>query len=111
LGLQADLRFDRTTGEVLLAIANAPDDARLMPQQLLLMMGHPVKAAKDQMITMMAIGPGKYRGELLAPPDYAWYITLFPVSDIAQRKEAPWTLSGEINFRASEETLLAPRVQ
>jgi len=111
LGLSGNLSFDRTSGEVLLSIANVPADATLMPEQLLLMMGHPVKAAKDQLITLTAIAPGKYRGELLAEPDYAWYLTLYPVKDLALRNEAPWTLSGEINFRVANTTLLAPRVK
>jgi uncharacterized protein len=111
LGLSGDLGFDRTTGEVSLTIANPPTDVALMPEQLLLMMGHPVKAAKDQLITLTAIAPGKYRGELVSEPDYSWYLTLYPINDIALRKEAPWTLSGEINFRAAEKTLLAPRVK
>jgi uncharacterized protein len=111
LGLSGNLSFDRTSSEILLSIANAPTDATLMPEQLLLMMGHPVKAAKDQLITLTAIAPGKYRGELLAEPDYAWYLTLYPVKDLALRNEAPWTLSGEINFRVANTTLLAPRVK
>jgi hypothetical protein len=111
LGLSGDVSFDRTTGEVSLAIANAPVDTALMPEQLLLMMGHPVKAAKDQLITLTAIAPGMYRGELVTEPDYSWYLTLYPINDLELRKEAPWTLSGEINFRAAETTSLAPRVQ
>lgn len=111
LGLSGDLSFDRTTGEVSLTIASPPADANLMPEQLLLMMGHPVKAAKDQLITLIAIAPGKYRGELVSEPDYSWYLTLYPIKDLALRKEAPWTLSGEIDFRIAEKTLLAPRVQ
>lgn len=111
LGLLGDVSFDRTTGEVSLKIANPPTDAQLMPQQLLLMMGHPVKAAKDQLILLTAIAPGKYRGELHAEPAYSWYLTLYPVKDLAQRNEAPWTLSGEIDFRAADTTRLAPRVK
>lgn len=110
LGLSGSLGFDRTTGEVLLTIVNPPADAGIMPEQLLLMMGHPVKAAKDQLITLRAIAPGHYRGELLSEPDYSWYLTLYPIKDIAERNDAPWTLSGEIDFRNSEKALLAPRV-
>jgi len=111
LGLSGKLSFDRVSGEVLLSIANAPTDAVLMPEQLLLLMGHPVKAAKDQLITLTAIAPGKYRGELITGPDYSWYLTLYPVKDLTQRNEASWTLSGEINFRVADKTLLAPRVK
>lgn len=111
LGLGGELRFDRTTGEISLVIANPPADPALMPEQLLLLMGHPVKAAKDQLIKLTAIAPGSYRGELVSEPDYSWYLTLYPIKDIAQRNEAPWTLSGDIDFRTAEKTLLAPRVQ
>ena len=111
LGLSGDLRFDRATGEILLTMSTVPTDASLMPEELLLMMGHPVKAAKDQLIVLKAIAPGSYRGELHVEPDYSWYLTLFPINDLAQRNEAPWTLSGEINFRDAETTVLAPRVK
>ena len=111
LGLSGELSFDRTTGEVSLTVANPPADVTLMPEQLLLMMGHPVKAAKDQLITLTAIAPGKYRGELVTEPDYAWYLTLYPIKDLAQRNAAPWTLSGDIDFRTAETALLAPRVK
>lgn len=110
LGLSGELRFDRTSGDVLLTVANVPADAKLMPDELLLMMGHPVKAAKDQLITLKSIAPGRYRGELRAEPDYSWYLTLYPISDLEQRKAAPWTLSGEIDFRDVDTTVLAPRV-
>lgn len=110
LGLSGELLFDRTTGEILLTIANPPSDPTLMPEQLLLLMGHPVKAEKDQLIALRAIGAGKYRGELLAEPDYSWYLTLYSVKDIAERNQAPWTLSGAIDFRTTETALLAPRV-
>lgn len=111
LGLTGDLRFDLATGDVILKIANAPSDPQLMPQALLLMMGHPVKAAKDQLITMKYVSPGYYRGEVPVKPEYSWYLTLYPVSDIAQRNQAPWTLSGDINFQLSDSTSLAPRVK
>jgi uncharacterized protein len=111
LGLTGDLRFDRITGEILLTLANAPSDIKLMPEELLLMMGHPVKAAKDQLITLKAIAPGHYRGELLAKSEYSWYLTLYPVNDIEQRNAAPWSLSGEINFAVVDNTQLAPRVK
>jgi hypothetical protein len=111
LNLTGDLRFDRTTGEVALSIANAPADINLMPDTILLMMGHPVKEEKDQLILMKVIAPGEYRGELQAEPDYSWYLTLYPISDINQRKGAAWSLSGEIDFRIREKAGLAPRVK
>ncbi len=111
LGLRGDLSFDLTTGDIVLTIANPPTDEALMPQDLLLLMGHPVKAAKDQLISLKAISSGYYRGELLAKPEYSWYLTLYPVSEFANRNQAPWTLSGEINFQSGASAHLAPRVK
>lgn len=111
LGLMGDLRYDLTSGEVVLAIANPPADPALMPDEMLLMMGHPVKAAKDQLIALKSVSPGHYRGELHSKPEYSWYLTLYPVTDLAQRNEAPWTLSGAINFQLSDRAQLAPRVK
>ncbi|WP_280522440.1 FixH family protein [Cellvibrio mixtus] len=82
-----------------------------MPDSLLLMMGHPVKEEKDQLIHLKAVGPGEYRGELLTKPEYSWYLTLYPIGNIDLRKDAAWTLSGEIDFRLNEKTGLAPRVK
>lgn len=111
LGLNADLQFDRTTGELVLSLGSNSGEAVTLPDTLLLMMGHPVKEEKDQLIPLKAIAPGRYRGELLAAPEYSWYLTLYPISDITQRKTAPWTLSGEIDFRLSEQARLVPRVK
>jgi uncharacterized protein len=111
LGLSANLRFDRATGEVILVFPNMPADATAVPEELLLFMGHPVKAAKDRQVILTAVGAGQYRGELKTEPRYSWYLTLYPVTDLAQRDDAPWTLSGEINFSRAEITTLNPRVK
>ncbi len=111
LGMGAELRFDRTSGEVALVLTSSSLSGEALPDQILLMMGHPVKEEKDQLIHLKAIAPGQYRGELLAKPEYSWYLTLYPVAEIAQRKEAAWSLSGDIDFRISEKTGLAPRVK
>ena len=111
LGIHADLQFDRTSGEVSLKLVSASVAGDAFPDTILLMMGHPVKEEKDQLISLKAIAPGLYRGELLAKPEYSWYLTLYPIAEITQRKEAPWSLSGEIDFRISEQAGLAPRVK
>jgi hypothetical protein len=111
LGLLADLRFDRTSGDVMISLTSAVGDTASLPDTILLMMGHPVKEEKDQIIHLKAIAPGQYRGTLATEPQYSWYLTLYPIGDIALRKEAPWTLSGEIDFRISDKTGLAPRVK
>lgn len=111
LGLLADLRFDRTSGDVMISLTSAVGDTASLPDTILLMMGHPVKEEKDQIIHLKAIAPGQYRGTLTTEPQYSWYLTLYPIGDIALRKQAPWTLSGEIDFRISDKTGLAPRVK
>jgi hypothetical protein len=111
LGLLADLRFDRTGGDVMISLTSAVGDTASLPDTILLMMGHPVKEEKDQIIHLKAIAPGQYRGTLATEPQYSWYLTLYPIGDIALRKQAPWTLSGEIDFRISDKTGLAPRVK
>jgi len=111
LGLSANLRFDTTTGEVLLSVINAPEDSQLMPEQLLLFMAHPVKAAEDHQLLLQRIAPGEYRGELEKAPEYAWYLTLYPVSSLEQRKQAHWILNGKIDFAGEHQTQLKPRVK
>lgn len=111
LGLSASLRFDRTTGEVILAFNNLPADASVLPAKVLLFMGHPVKAAQDQEVQLTQIAPGQYRGALAVEPRYSWYLTLYSVADLAQRRDAAWSLSGEIDFAVGDTASLNPRVK
>lgn len=106
LNLSAHLRFDRTTGEVFMQI---PGQEKL-PEQLLLLLGHPFDADLDQQLIMQKLSANNYRGELTSNPSYAWYLTLMPELDPANRKDAEWILSGEIDFETAEETDLRPRV-
>lgn len=111
LGLSAALRFDRTTGDVILSFPQLPADPKALPDQLLLLMGHPVKAAKDQQVQLKQIAPGQYRGALEVEPQYSWYLTLYSVADLDQRREAAWSLSGEIDFAVGDTASLNPRIQ
>lgn len=109
LGLSARLRFDITTGEVILSLVNAPDDLSLQPAKMILFMANPVKAAKDHQILLTKISSGEYRGELVKAPEFSWYLTLFPVADMKERDSAPWILNGAIDFVQGQETILKPR--
>lgn len=111
LGLAADLRFDLETGDVLLSIPSSPSDGSPLPDTLLLFMGHPVKAANDQQVLLRAIVPGQYRGEVAQRPNYHWYLTLYAASTLEARNDAPWTLSGEINFSQGDNARLEPRIE
>lgn len=106
LGLTAQLRFDRTTGEVFLQIPS--QDA--VPVQLLLLLDHPFEADLDQQVVLQQTSSGHYRGSLEFNPRNNWYLSLLPVLDKHQRKAAEWLLSGEINFAVSDETRLQPRI-
>lgn len=106
LNLQAQLRFDRTTGEVFLQV---PQHAAV-PAKLLLLLDHPFEADLDQQVVLQQTSTGHYRGELESSPSNNWYLSLLPVLEKNQRKAAEWLLSGEINFAASDEALLKPRV-
>jgi hypothetical protein len=107
LGLNARIKFDTTTREILLSLkGNGP-----LPKQLTLFLDNPVKSAKDQSVLLQEIGLGEYRGELPAALEYSWYLALVPGSDANMRKQAEWLLSGDINLAKASETLLQSRVK
>lgn len=107
LGLTADIRFDRITNEVLVSIKNN----KSLPKKLLLFMDHPVKKNKDQYLFLQEILPGEYRAELTTRPEYLWYLSLVPETDVSKRKQAQWLLSGSIDFSKNSEAFLQPRVK
>lgn len=105
LHLIADVKFDRTTGEVMVALAGDHS----FPKTLLLFLDNPVKSKKDQHLVLTEVSAGQYRGELNSPVDYSWYLALVPESDVSRRKDAEWLLTGEINFAKNQETRLQSR--
>lgn len=105
-GLTAHLRFDQTSGEVMVKI---PAHAAV-PEKLLLLLDHPFEANLDREIILNAIAPGQYRGDLDANLQYNWYLILLPELDKTKRKEAEWILSGDINFAHGDEAELKSRV-
>lgn len=107
LGLTANIRFDLATNEVLVSIKNSKN----LPQQLLLLMDHPVKKDKDQHIVLHEIVAGEYRAELPLRLEYFWYLSLVPEIEASKRTQAKWLLSGGIDFSKHAETLLQPRVK
>jgi uncharacterized protein len=107
LGLVAVVKFDKLTGEILISI----DGVKNLPKQLLLFMDNPVKKDKDQQFLLQEVSVGLYRSDLPNPPQFSWYLTLVPESDMAKRKKAEWSLSGEINFVDATETRLLPRTK
>lgn len=106
LGLNAALKFDQDTGEVLVHLQGSEQ-----PKQLMLYLDNPVKSAKDQHILLQEISAGNYRGELAEPINYSWYLALVPETEVSKRKQAQWLLTGDINLANTHETLLQPRVK
>lgn len=107
LGLTATVKFDVAAGEVFVSIHNGKN----LPQQLLLFMDNPVKKTKDQHIVLQQLSGGEYRADLTSPPEFSWYLSLVPESDVTKRTKAEWLLSGDINFAKSPEALLQPRIK
>ncbi len=105
LNLVARVKFDQTTGDVLVSLSGNHD----YPKNILLFLDNPVKSKKDQSVLLTSISAGEYRGELESPVEYSWYISLVPESDVKKRKDAEWLLSGEIDFSKTTETTLKPR--
>ncbi|RYY03550.1 MAG: hypothetical protein EOO53_06470 [Gammaproteobacteria bacterium] len=105
LKLVAHVKFDQTTGDVLVSLAGN----HAFPKNLYLFLDNPVKSKKDQNLLLTAISAGEYRGQLDSPVEYSWYIALVPESDASKRKDAEWLLSGEINLAKTTETVLQSR--
>jgi uncharacterized protein len=111
LELVAVVKFDKVTGEILVSFDGISDGAKNLPKQLLLFMDNPVKKEKDRQFLLQEISAGLYRADLPNPPQFSWYLTLVPESDVVKRKKAEWSLSGEINFSDTTETRLLPRTK
>lgn len=105
LNLAALVKFDLLTGEVSVSLTGNHS----FPKQLLLFLDHPAKANKDQSILLTEISAGNYRGDLRAPIEYSWYLSLVPESDVNRRKQAEWLLNGQIDVAKTPETRLLPR--
>jgi hypothetical protein len=105
LRLSAQFRFDRSTGEILVALSGKHS----APKNLILFLDNPVKSNQDQSVLLAEIAPGQYRGAVVHALEYSWYLALVPGADTAQRKQAEWLLNGRINLAKSATTQLQPR--
>ena len=107
LGLVAKVKVDQLTGDVMVSLKGS----HRFPKQLLLFLDNPAKANRDQSILLTEIAAGEYRGELSAPIEYSWYISLIPEADVNRRKDAEWLLTGQLDVAKSAETILQSRAQ
>lgn len=102
LELRGELRFDRTSGEVLLNLSGR----EALPDRVLLLMDHPVSARLDQAVELRRISSGEYRGDLEKKPQHRWYLSLLPEVLPELRSQAEWRLRADIDFAQRERVLL-----
>ena len=104
LNLNAELRFDRQTGELLLQLQGEGP----LPKQLQVLIGHPVNAEADQAVRLTQLRSGYYRGDFTGPLEYRRYLTLMPAEGAEQIGKANWLLRGEIDFKRQDSVRLVP---
>ncbi|WP_347331270.1 FixH family protein [Marinimicrobium locisalis] len=104
LDVQANVRFDQITGEVIVNLSKEG----AMPEQLYLMVGHPIDAEQDQHIELQPVRAGYYRGDLSTALSHRRYLTLLPEYEGESLRSAEWLLRGEIQFELDSQTQLAP---
>jgi len=102
LNLDADLRFDRQTGEVLVQLEGEGQ----LPEKLHLRIGHPVNAEADESITLTLLRAGYYRGDFASALEHRRYLTLMPAEGAEQILKADWLLRGEIDFASGQSVRL-----
>lgn len=104
LELAAELRFDQQTGEVLVQLEGQGQ----LPQELQLLIGHPINAEADQSVALKELRDGYYRGDLSGPLSHRRYLTLLPAEGAGQIREADWLLRGEIDFERGQSLQINP---
>lgn len=104
LGVTADVRFDQATGEVMVVLSKVG----AMPEELNLMVGHPVNADQDQHIVLQPLREGYYRGDLTAALSHRRYLTLLPAYEGENLRSAEWLLRGDIQFELGQQAQLKP---
>lgn len=104
LGLSAEVRFDRVSGEAFVTL----DSEASLPETLHLRIGHPINAERDQRVTLQRVREGHYRGDLVAPVDHRRYLTLLPEHEPGNLRSAEWLLRGEIRFEQGDSVRLRP---
>lgn len=86
--LQADVRVDAVTGDVLLRLQQAGGEP-LAAATLQLVFSHPTQAAADQTVVLTPAADGAWRGHLAAPLTGRFYVEL---------GTAEWRLTGTHEF-------------
>ena len=107
LALSARLDFNSGSDDAIEVLAlelHSELKTFVMPSVLKLYLLHPTDAGEDQVVTLMAAGGGRYRGQLPVLPTQRVYLRLIPaslndnVSAQSALQGATWRLAGEIDF-------------
>ncbi|PCJ92166.1 MAG: hypothetical protein COA46_06415 [Porticoccaceae bacterium] len=96
LGLAADIRLDKESGELFVILSGTEVGARTLLLQLL----HPTDEKRDRDLVMSLMAPNHYRVDLDAVLQHRYYIRVLP------EPEHEWRLSGEMNFTDTDQVTL-----
>ncbi|WP_339641906.1 FixH family protein [uncultured Porticoccus sp.] len=96
LGLSAALRLDATSGELLLTI----DAAHPLPEQLALLLFHPIDSKRDLELVLTQITRGHYRTDLEQQLQSRYYLRVLP------EPGREWRLIGELDFATADQIIL-----
>jgi hypothetical protein len=96
MGLTADIRLDKESGELFVVIKGAEINA----SQLFLQLLHPTDETRDRDYILSLMAPNQYRVDLEVSLNHRYYLRLLP--DPNQE----WRLNGEINFTDTNQVTL-----
>lgn len=111
LALSAELNFaagvDVAYGVLSVQLSSARSDV-VLPEILSLQLLHPTDAKSDRMLTLVAAGSSRYRGQFPNLPAHRFYLRLMPglVADRDSQNQAAWRLSGELDFALAQAVTL-----
>jgi len=100
LTLSADIRFDVESGELFVVLQAESGPALDFPDQLHLLLLHPMDDEQDRTVLLKGVKSGQYRADLKVRPQYRYYLRLLP------EQNPVWRLNGEIDFEITDQVRL-----
>lgn len=98
LGISADIRLDRETGELLITVNSQSS----IGNQLTLSLLHPTDQKRDQKLPLLALSDKYFRADIETRLNSRYYLRLMPADE-------QWRLNGELDFSTSEQVTLSPQ--
>lgn len=96
LGLSAEVRLDRESGELFVSLAGIAEP----PSELTLLLLHPTDESRDRQLLMATITSGHYRIDLEQQLQNRYYLRLLP------EPNRDWRLVGELDFSTANQVTL-----